>query len=169
MVVLSSNLRLGRLSLRAPVRVAKVRMQFKERWPEQVLQVMKEEMLVDVTSPAIPLGLRLRTKREEKIQVSTERRVDVRGRQAATRPSGVWFCLSATLARPIHSLPFLPPQSPSALPTASPPGRTTSTRVALGVVDGSTTLYHSSPGTQYQSGEQKRVHALYSREFLHPF
>jgi len=35
-------------------------MPFRERWPEQVLQVTKEEMLAEVASPAIPPELRLK-------------------------------------------------------------------------------------------------------------
>ena len=42
-------------------------MQFKERWPEQVLQVMKEEMLAEVASPAIPLGLRSKRRRYRQV------------------------------------------------------------------------------------------------------
>jgi hypothetical protein len=74
--VLSSNLRFGRLLLRGPVYVARVRRPFKERWPEQVLQVIKEEMLVEVASPAIPPRLRLRTKRGESTGRSTEQRAE---------------------------------------------------------------------------------------------
>ena len=37
-------------------------MPFRERWLEQVVQVMKEETLAEVASPAIPHGLRLRMK-----------------------------------------------------------------------------------------------------------
>lgn len=59
-------------------------MPFKERWPEQALQVMKEEMLAEVASPAIPPGLRLKTKQEEKIQARVQSRerktVNVRAR-----------------------------------------------------------------------------------------
>jgi len=140
----------------------------KERWPEQALQVIKEEMLAEVASPAIPPGLQLKTKQEEKTQarVQSRERESANVRARTTTRSGVWSCLYSTLPTPFRSLHWPPPAAPA---VCTPQWTTFTATTALVVVDGSTTIYHNSPADAIRS---KRVYSnapLYPLEFLRPF
>lgn len=124
-------------------------MPFRERWPEQALQVMKEDMLAEVASPAIPPGLQLRTKQEEKIQTRVQSR-DGRVLTLEDDRSPVFGLVCVLLSpafRFLHS-------SPSAAPAVSTPQWTTFVATAaLVVVDGSTTIYYNSPADAIRSEE----------------
>jgi hypothetical protein len=78
-------------------------MPFRERWPEQALQVMKEEMLAEVASPAIPPGLRL--KRSNSGEYRQEYRAES-GRVLTLENDTSFRCL--VLFAFYHPLPFLP-------------------------------------------------------------